>query len=364
MSKMEKIKNMILEYLNLQKKVEFNISELEESIIHEFDSLNEYEENGGYELFYSIIKELEMSTMIVPVKSSIKITNSRKTPLSIRWRKVRVKAVPTWTEQQIIHVSDRLDLNYYMKYPDKQNESTWKDILSIYAFLKESHNWQWESKASRSYQLFQDEKFLNEEGKHLLSRLKLSENDLKIESYGEPFSYFVHPQIFHFSNIKSVLVIENLSFFHACRRLFKMNERIVGMNIDMIIYAEGTHIESSIKYLNDILEHNDFHIYYVGDMDPSGYSIYARLKMKNPQYSIKLAKSIYYKMVDECNNPPRIHKDQPRNNAHFIYFIEEMGMDNTTFISTANRIWNENRRIPQEVLPIDLLLKGECQQHA
>lgn len=359
LKKLEKMKDLITAYLNQHKNVEFNILDLENYIIDRYDSLNDYQDDGGYDLFYTIINELSSSLKIKPMKSHIKKTNNRKTPLPIRWRIIRTKAISKWTQEQIFQVSDRLDISYFVTNPEKQNVSTWENILSIYNFLGEKDKWEWESKASRSYQLFEDEKFLNEEGRHLLGRLKLTEHDLKIENYGEPFSYFVHPRVSSFTEIKRILIIENLSFFHACRRLFRMYKPIVGLELDMIIYAEGTHIESSIKYIKDILEHSDFHFLYVGDMDPSGYSIYARLKIKNPEFDITLAKQIYYKMVEECHCPTTIKKDQQKNNDHFNYFLDEMGRDNEDFTVIAYQIWNEDKRIPQEVLPIDLLLKGE-----
>lgn len=359
MNKLEKIKKSIITYLDQHKKVEFNILELENFIIDSYSSLNDYQDDGGYDSFYSIIKELDATAKIKPVKSSIKKTNNRKNSLPIRWRKIKEKAKPIWTAQQIFQVSSRLDISYFIKNTDKQNELTGSHILSIYDFLGERDKWEWESKATRSYQLFKDEKFLDGEGRFLVSRLKLADYDLKIENYGEPFSYFIQLKIDNFIDIKRILIIENLSFFHACRRLLRMNRQIIGMGIDMIIYAEGTHIESSIKYIKDILEHDDFQFFYVGDMDPSGYSIYARLKVKNPQFVISLAKPIYYKMVEQCQNPLQIEKNQLENNEHFRYFIDEMGEDNQFFTAVALRIWNEERRIPQEVLPIDLLLTEE-----
>jgi len=353
------MKTVITTHLNQQKRVAFNIIELEDSIIESYDSLNDYQDDGGYDLFHTIINELRSSGKIKPVKSSIKVTNNRKPPLPLRWRIVRTKAIPQWTQEQIFYVSDRLDIGYFITNPDKQKASTWENIVSIYHFLGEKDQWEWESKASRSYQLFKDEKFLTEEGRHLLGKLKLTEHDLKIENYGEPFSYFVHPKVDRFTEIKRILIIENLSFFHACRRLLKMDKPIIGMALDMIIYAEGTHIESNLTYITDILEHHDFHLFYVGDMDPSGYSIYARLKMKNSTYDISLAKPIYYKMVEACHCPTVIKKDQHKNNEHFNYFLAEMGTGHEDFTAVAYQIWHEDKRIPQEVLPIDLLLKGE-----
>ncbi|MCM3709111.1 Wadjet anti-phage system protein JetD domain-containing protein [Sporosarcina luteola] len=361
MYKNERMKALVINYLQQRKRVGFSISDLEDYVIDRHDSLNDYIDAGGYKAFYSIIQDLHSSFQIEPVKSVSKTTNGRKTPLPIKWRILRTPAIPTWTPQQIFLVSDRLDVSYFIRHPEQQSEATWQHVLSIYQFLKAKDEWEWESKASRCFQLFKDEKFLENEGRYLLKRLNLAETELKIRNYGEPFSYFVHPKVRGFAEIKHVLIIENLSFFHASRRMFKRNMPIIGMDFEMIIYAEGTHIELSIKYITDIVDHEGFKIFYVGDMDPAGYSIYARLKMKNPDFDITLAKPIYCKMVEQCPHPIAIKKEQRKDTHHFNYFLEEMGNDQPDFIAIAKQMWDENRRIPQEVLPIDFLLKGEGQ---
>lgn len=352
------MKKTIITYLSLHKNVEFSIIELENHTLNTYESLNDYHDEGGYDLFFSIINELREGNEITPIKAAIKHTNNRKNPLPIRWKKIKKKQVQTWSKEQLFQVSDRLDISYYIQNPDQQDDLTWKCITSIHRFLGNADQWEWESNATRSYQLFEDEKYLNGHGRHLLGRLKLTESDLKIKQYGEPFSYFVNPRINVLSNIKSILIIENLSFFHSYRRLFKMQRIVVGKVYDMIIYAEGTHIESSIQYLDDILEHHDFKVHYVGDMDPSGYSIYARLKSKNPQYNIKLAKHIYIKMIEHCQRPTPLLKEQKKNDEHFDLIINEMD-ESELFKRVAIEMWEQNKRIPQEVLPIDVLLKGE-----
>lgn len=354
------MRSLIDEYLNFRKKLEFSIIELESHILNHYRSLNDYHDEGGYEFMYSVISDMHKVNEISPLKAFTKQTNNRKqNSLPVRWKKVKTKVESLWSKEQMFQVSDRLDIGYYIDHPEYQDNATWENICRIYEFLGYAEKWEWESRATRSYQLFDDEKFLlnkENQGNRLLGRLKLTEADLKIKQFGEPFSYIVNPKIDVLSKVKNILIIENLSFFHSCRRLFRLQQSILGIYYDMIIYAEGTHIESSIQYLEDVLEQKSLEVYYVGDMDPSGYSIYARLKVKNPQYDIKLAKHIYYEMTEQCRKPTSIPKEQTKNIEHFLLFINEL-IENENFRTIATKLWDENKRIPQEVLPIDVLLK-------
>lgn len=357
MNSYKNMRNIIEDYLNSRKKLEFSITELEKHILNHYRSLNDYRDEGGYEYMYSVISDMHKANEISPIKTSIKQTNNRKqNALPVRWKKEKTKVESSWSKEQMFQVSDRLDISYYIDHPEYQDHATWEYIYRIHEFLGYAEGWEWESNATRSYQLFNDEKFLRGMGRSILSRLKLTEADLRIKQFGEPFSYIVNPKIVSLSKVQNILVIENLSFFHSCRRLFRLQRSILGVHYDMIIYAEGTHIEFSIQYLEDVLEQQTFEVHYVGDMDPSGYSIYARLKEKNPQYKIKLAKHIYYKMVEQCRNFTPIPKEQTKNHKHFLVIMNEV-RENEIFRTVATELWDENRRIPQEVLPIDVLLK-------
>ena len=93
----------------------------------------------------------------------------------------------------------------------------------------------------RSLELFGHEKFLLDgdsfpEGKGFLTRIGISEEQLKMVNYGEPFVFWLK-QGKEIKDIQRVLIVENLSFFHTSIKLLEANK--LDYEPELIIYGEG-----------------------------------------------------------------------------------------------------------------------------
>jgi hypothetical protein len=90
--------------------------------------------------------------------------------------------------------------------------------------------------------------------------------------------------------------------------------------------------------------------YYAGDLDAAGYGILIRLIEKYTHCCIQPALKIYRKML-ECIEQKNDQKQGQTQNlkyrdAFFQWFTEEEQ-------SLLLQLWQENKRIPQEVLTIE-----------
>jgi hypothetical protein len=248
----------------------------------------------------------------------------------------------------MMQVSDCLDLSFYRLHPSFQTKKEWECVRAVYAFLKDSSPRKMLSLEERSLDLFGDEKFLSSDGRGLLFRLKLQSADLFAKRHGEPFVFWIKPGI-SADAIRRVLIIENLSFFHTARQ--KLNENCLDLPYDMLIYGEGKRIENSLRFFSDFFPNLDCTFDYVGDLDPEGYSIYARLVQKYPDFSIRAATVLYQKMISHISKVGDVSRDQTWNVRHRDRFLNDLGDEVCkTHLLT---LWQTKKRLPQEVLNLE-----------
>jgi hypothetical protein len=119
---------------------------------------------------------------------------------------------------------------------------------------------------------------------------------------------------------------------------------------ELIIYGEGTKIERSFSFFFRMFPAKNYLFYYAGDLDAAGYGILIRLIEKYTHCCIQPALKIYRKML-ECIEQKNDQKQGQTQNlkyrdAFFQWFTEEEQ-------SLLLQLWQENKRIPQEVLTIE-----------
>ncbi|CAH0345732.1 Wadjet anti-phage system protein JetD domain-containing protein [Bacillus sp. CECT 9360] len=340
-----------------QSKKKLNIEELEQFVITELNSFAEYQKLGGYQEFYNSIQLLKKDGVLVPVKKNK--PNGRDPILPVHWWFIPPHNESKWEAIKMLQMSDKIKLNSYKSNPLLQTEDEWNRISSVYHFLKNSTNREVISREERSLELFNDEKFLSEtEGRAFLSRIGVALGDLKAEAHGEPFVFWLQPGK-ELTDINTVLIVENKSFFHTCVKLMRRNELL--LNPQVIIYGEGKHIENSFSFFFEMFPKNEYHFYYVGDIDPEGWGIYYRLLQNFPNTNFQLAVPLYQKMIEISKKD--ITVNHHKNENHLGFIINELDSRGEYEIKdNVNELWIQNIRIPQEVLTIETLSRGEVNE--
>ena len=357
---MNQMKQWVLDYLDQEisrsssRRKKFHYQNIEEYLIQKkYKSNLRYQEENGYETLVQIMRNLTDEGTIQPQKNSP--SNGRFPSIPSQWWLLPLEQDSLWTELQMLKVSDRLNLDRYREHPEWQTEEEWDKIEIFYYFLKQRQHPLSVSKQERSFELFGLEKYLDSsEGKTLLQRLHLSLDDLRVKDYGEPFVFWPSRRI-QPNRARKILITENLSFFHTCKNRMIQGQSILGYEPDMLIYGEGKKIEKSLSFLEEIVSCTDsLQIHYSGDMDPEGWGIYVRLKHRYPQYSICLSLPIYQAM-SERNRLNDMDTKQQESTRTLYEVVQEIKGQDQELADFIESLWNQKRRIPQEILTIESL---------
>lgn len=317
---------------------------------------SQYQEAGGYLSLHSAITDLLQQGRLEAMSSAK--GNGRQPELKASYWIIPQKTEGTWDNLQMLKMSDRLQLHKYREQPNLQSAQEWQRIECVYHFLQERDSREWVTREERALELFQAEKWLSSEiGLQFLRRLGLGLADLKAKVYGEPFVYWPRPGV-PLSEAMQVLIVENLSMFHTCKRALEQGIDLLGLLPDAIIYGEGKKIEASLPFYKEIFSQPTIQLYYAGDIDPEGWSIYARLRAKFPEYPLQLAASIYGCMAELADIPFQSIAGQQSNEVHYSGILGEFELAtniSAQAIAIIKQCWTSQTRIPQEVITIETL---------
>ncbi|WP_462411405.1 Wadjet anti-phage system protein JetD domain-containing protein [Neobacillus sp. Marseille-QA0830] len=351
----DQMKIWLMDYLKRRqvhdKRKKIHIQELENFLItYRLKDPIRYQAENGYHSLVQIMNKLTEEGIVTPVKKSP--LNGRRPSLHNYWWLEKAVVEAQWSDNQMLAISDVLNLSKYRQHPEWQTDKEWQRIGILYSFFKQIEQYSWVTREERSFQLFGEEKFLANQGASLLQRLQITLEDLKAKVYGEPFAFWPAPNG-DIRKAKTVLIVENQSFYHTCRLLMNHSKDMNGIQPDLLIYGEGKKIEKSFNFLHDISNIDDMTIYYVGDIDPEGWGIYVRLKETYPSANIQLAISIYEAMLNTklCNH---IEKNQNKNRTYLQRVVEEFQEHGRPDLGEQiQQLWELKRRVPQEVLSLD-----------
>jgi len=342
-----RVRSFIEDIQHPKQKKKININDLE---IQLRKLLDDYFEMDGYSLFYRTIETLQAEGQLTPITNNQ--YNGRTPALALYyWVNIKVQAAK-WDRLAMMKLGDQFDFSYYERHPEWQTVEEWSRIQNLYTFLKSSEKREIVSVEERSLELFGHEKFLLDgdsfpEGKGFLARIGVSEEQLKMVNYGEPFVFWMKQGI-ELKDIQRVLIVENLSFFHTSIKLLEVNE--LDYEPELIIYGEGTKIERSFSFFFRMFPTKPYLFYYAGDLDAAGYGILIRLIEKYPDCCIQPALKIYRKMLDclEQRNDQKVGQTQSTQyrDLFFQWFTEEEQ-------ALLRQLWQDNKRIAQEVLTIE-----------
>ncbi|MDN3015665.1 DUF2220 family protein [Paenibacillus sp. BSR1-1] len=342
-----RVRGFIGDIQHPKQKKKININDLELQLRK---LLDDYDEMDGYTLFYRAIETMQTEGQLIPIENNQ--YNGKNPALALYyWVNIKVQE-NQWDRLEMMKLGDQFDFSFYERHPEWQTKEEWVRIQNVYTFLQSSQEREIVSVEERSLELFDHEKFLLDsdsfpDGKGFLARIGISEEKLKMVNYGEPFVFWMK-QGKEIKDIQRVLIVENLSFFHTSIKLLEAGQ--LDYEPELIIYGEGTKIERSFSFFFRMFPPKSYLFYYAGDLDAAGYGIIIRLIEKYPDSCIQPALKIYRKML-ECREQRNDQKQGQTPNIQyrdlfFKWFMEEEQ-------ELLRQLWQENKRIPQEVLTIE-----------
>jgi hypothetical protein len=342
-----RVRGFIADIQHPKQKKKINSNDLELQLRKLLDN---YFEMDGYMLFHRAIETLQAEGQLIPIQNNQYNGRNPSLPL-FYWVSIKNQE-DKWDRLEMMKLGDQFDFSYYERHPEWQTIDEWIRIQNVYTFLKSSHDRETVSVEERSLELFGDEKFLLDsdsfpDGKGLLTRIGKTEEQLKMVKYGEPFVFWMKQGI-EIKDIQRIVIVENLSFFHTSIKLMEGNK--LDYEPELIIYGEGMKIERNFSFFFQMFPAKNYLFYYVGDIDAEGYGILIRLIEKYPDSCIQPALKIYRKMLECLDQKNEQKRSQTQNIKYRDLFFQWFTQEEQVLL---NQLWQENKRIAQEVLTIE-----------
>lgn len=307
----------------------------------------------SYENQYRYVMNLLEQGKIRPVLASG--TNGKKPALYREyWMAEEKKDYSELEEELKYQIVPLISVDYYLKHPDLyEQDRSWVLLLNHYLKTERDKLKHQESVNERSFEIWNREKFLSrEQGKKILKRCGLGENDLNMYGTTEPLAYYSHTR----STPQNLLILENKDTFYSMRRhLLEGNERILGVDIGTLIYGAGKAVMKSFRdfdlCVEPYMKADGNKIYYFGDLDYEGIGIYEslagmfesrwRIFPFFPGYEAMLKKA------ERITGLPDTKEQQNRKNCGLFFscFTEYQ-------IQNMEKILKSGKYIPQEILNI------------
>ncbi|MCF6460291.1 Wadjet anti-phage system protein JetD domain-containing protein [Clostridium sp. Cult3] len=323
------MENIIIRYLKAYQKKTIPLSQLENLLTGK----------ESYEDFALVMETLVDKGILKPVKTHG--TNGKSIPLYNTYRIIKSNLRET-LNSEIQYYSIKLDPNIQLDGYFSLDEREWyRDlpyIEKIHSYLnKNGLPTDYVTIPERSFQLVGDEKWIQEkDGKKLLERIKLWDK-LKIITNPDPLMLAINPlRIGGGSHVH--LAVENKATFYALMGAIKDTE------FTSLVYGAGWKIVSNIHRLPTQLglEGDPYKIYYFGDIDAEGLSIWYSLYEK---YQVELAIPFYQALLKKKYSIGK--STQQKNKAALEEFKSCFGEGNLGII---DELIHKEGYIPQEGL--------------
>ncbi len=344
------MEKLIIKLIKNYKTKTFSLLDLETKLIKKLSSTEKYYDLGGYNKLVNVINKLKNDGEIVEIKSSDYIKRNPK--VKSKWKKINL-VENNWSDFVFLKYSDLLDLSFYRRNINHQNNFELDKIKVIYNFIKNNKYRNFVSYEERCLELFNDEKFYKKKN-NVLSNLKLNSNldfldiydALKIRKEIDELVWFSATDEF-----ENVLILENKASFYSYKRILESKQFIGQEKIDALIFGNGKAIINKGDKIKSLINNRKVNIYYLGDIDPEGLGIYFLLCNKNINLEIELMMSFYLKMLDG-NKTFKYNTNQNKNIIYLEYFIKQF---NNNYKTKIKYLWNNNLRIPQELISYEVI---------
>lgn len=339
------MKNVLKQIIEEQKQKTVLLSKLEKDIKRQLG------DNIGPFLYRELADEIlrmEEEGVIEPIKSAK--FYSRDTRVKDRYKKVTKSNMDEegLRNDLLTNYHTKISGLYYLKnLREFQREKS--KVEKISQFLEAvTCDEPFLSANERSFELFHDEKYLNEQsGRNLLSNLGLTLNDLHCFETFEPFIHIGQAT----KENENILIVENLDTFYSLMKLYSEGIRSWhGIEFSMIIYGEGNKITKSFAHLDELGVPEQTRIYYFGDFDREGINIYYRIATRSNR-PVKAMNMFYKRMYERRSNKKSVNK-QYLNERALEYFFEENEFEDE---HEMKDYLIQGQYIPQEAVNIEVL---------
>lgn len=325
------MKRRIMSILEQAKKSTITLSELE-GVANTFDT---------YDDFATTVQTLLDEGFIEAVKSHG--INWKGLPNGFRIQKGKVKQ-PLIEEIQEMQfkVHPVIELRPYFTSSKKKwmEDKPWIVMIDQY-LQKNGLPTTFTNSSERSYELMKDEKWIDEKGgKAILEKINLFDK-LMIMKSPDPLMFAINPKkLLLNQRVHKHLVVENKATYSG------LIDSLSTTNFTTLVYGSGWKITSSLnqlsKQLGLINKEEQHEIYYFGDLDYEGISIYFHLYEK---YNVKLAPSFYEAMLRKPFYKGK--ENQTRNEVAVHHFLHYFSKEDQAIIAA---MFQENGYYPQEAL--------------
>ncbi|SDC27412.1 MULTISPECIES: Wadjet anti-phage system protein JetD domain-containing protein [unclassified Candidatus Frackibacter] len=347
------MRELILKYLKNRNKKRIKTRAIEDYIIKSLGP-HRYRKQGGYQEFVKSIKILVSKELIRPIKAWKK--NGMAPPLYNGYQilSLKEKLGPDIKKKLLTQYHPSLNTTYYLNNPQEYKRDK-KYLSQLDEFLKENSSLELVPMTvnERSFQIFQDEKFLaSQVGKEFMRRIGLSLEILNSYPTYEPFFYYQNTRGLDKRNL---LIIENKDTFFSFKKLLQEgNFSWKGVRFDLIIYGEGKKIQHSFPFFYELKEYQkgENNLYYFGDLDPAGISIWYGLQEKFEEEFIPFTFFYNTLLAEYQEQIPKLKKKQKINQRavqKFISFFSPKIQDKILELVESNIY------LPQEGLNYSLL---------
>jgi len=351
------MKDKIEKIIKKSNRKGFDIKTLEESLIRAFKGETAYDLAGGYKVFAEIILALENEGFIRKIKSSPYYY--KKPYIKSKYLRIDKEVQSSWDAYTFIGYSNILDLSYFKNHKDEQTDLNLRYIKRIYEFIQKRDKRFLSSREERALEVFDDEKYFTT-SENILKKIKLNPN-LGFNSFDEALKMEKNTQMFVFFENKKIsnnriLIVENQSIFFAVKRLMSENISFFKNKYQFIIWGQGKGIIRQLEMLSRIVNKTEVVIDYFGDMDPEGYFIFLKLKKKFFNLNIYLLKEAYEALLEEH----RFYKYHQKQNKK-IEVLEGIlkYFKKSEHQQMIKKLWQENLRIPQEIITYEYIKRRE-----
>lgn len=309
----------------------------------ELATIEQHYELFDYQELYQFIQQALQNGYLEPVKASG--SNGKKPALYKKYHIItKIENEEELRQELLFSLSPALKNDYYLNHL-KQYELDREAIFKLSDFFQSQRSCLQlpTSLNERSFQIWQQEKFLAQEGQRLLKNVGLTLDDLNIYETAEPLAYYSVSK----ETPQNILIIENKDTFYSLRKyMIEGHQQILGFPMKTLIYAGGKkgikgfqHFEASVE---PYLLHQANRFYYFGDLDYEGILIFEKLRDHFYCEPFVLA----YEAMLKKSVSLQLPKTKEKQNRH----ISEMFFNYFEDCTLMKAILESDRYIPQEIL--------------
>ena len=309
----------------------------------ELATIEQHYELFDYQELYQFIQQALQNGYLEPVKASG--SNGKKPALYKKYHLItKIENEEELRQELLFSLSPALKNDYYLNHL-KQYELDREAIFKLSDFFQSQRACLQlpTSLNERSFQIWQQEKFLAQEGQRLLKNVGLTLDDLNIYETAEPLAYYSVSK----ETPQNILIIENKDTFYSLRKyMIEGHQQILGFPMKTLIYAGGKkgikgfqHFEASVE---PYLLHQANRFYYFGDLDYEGILIFEKLRDHFYCEPFVLA----YEAMLKKSVSLQLPKTKEKQNRH----ISEMFFNYFEDCTLMKAILESDRYIPQEIL--------------